>query len=465
MNRYDNLESSIKPLKSGQFTKGTLGTMVTGILNLFIGIASSIILARVLGPEGRGIYALAVLLPSLIVTFGNLGIGPATVYYVARGEFRREEILGNNILLSIGIGGAGILTGLVVVRFFREAIFPGVPPAYLLLSLALVPGEIFFSYVNYMLLGAQRIKEFNYRQVFQGALFLGFITLGLLVLKGKVREAILASILTWVVVDILVFRLVKRVAGGVSFKPNRSYIKHAVTYGLQAHIANILGFLNYRVDMFLVNWFLGPAAVGLYAVGVSLVEKLWMVSQAASTVLFPRVAAESEEERRKEFTPLVARTVLWVTALGALVLVLFSRWIVLLLYSEAFLPAVSALQALLVGIVALSAGRVLANDIAGRGFPGLSIYTGSVAVLTNVVLNLLWIPRYGIVGAAWASTASYTVSFLSALFFYCRLSGNRWTSVVLPQRGDWMIYLKTGKALFQWAWARVRVARGLIKVG
>ncbi|WP_427365246.1 polysaccharide biosynthesis C-terminal domain-containing protein [Candidatus Caldatribacterium saccharofermentans] len=164
-----------------------------------------------------------------------------------------------------------------------------------------------------------------------------------------------------------------------------------------------------------------------------------------------------EEERRREFTPLVARTVLWVTALGALVLVLFSRWIVLLLYSEAFLPAVSALQALLVGIVALSAGRVLANDIAGRGFPGLNIYTGSVAVLTNVVLNLLWIPRYGIVGAAWASTASYTVSFLSALFFYCRLSGNRWTSVVLPQRGDWMIYLKTGKALFQWAWARVRV--------
>ena len=75
-----------------------------------------------------------------------------------------------------------------------------------------------------------------------------------------------------------------------------------------------------------------------------------------------------------------------------------------------------ALQALLAGIVALSAGRVLSNDIAGRGRLILNAYGGLAAVATNVVLNLLWIPRYGIVGAAWASTVSYSVSFLMALF-------------------------------------------------
>jgi len=325
------------------------------------------------------------------------------------------------------------------------------------LALVLVPVQVFFSYVRYVLLGAQRIKEFNYVQIVQSVLFLGFVALALLGLKAGVNGAILAGLFAWLVVDALVFHLARRVAGGVNFKPNISYMKRATTYGIQAHLANILGFLNYRVDMFLVNGFLGPAAVGLYAVGVGLVEKLWMISQAASTVLFPRVAAETDEQRRKEFTPLVARTVLWTTALGALLLALFSRWIVLLLYSEAFLPTVSALQALLVGIVALSAGRVLSNDIAGRGFPGLNIYTGLAAVVTNVILNLFWIPRYGIVGAAWASTVSYTVLFLGVLFFYCRLSGNRWTSVVLPQRGDWMVYLKTGKAFFQWALTKVRV--------
>ncbi len=442
-------------MNSGKFVWGTTITFTTGVLNLLLGVGTSVILARVLGPEGRGIYALAALLPSLIVTFGNLGIGPATVYYVARGDFRRQEILGNNILLSIGIGSVGVLAGLVVVIFFRENVFPGVSSGYLLLALVLVPVEIFFSYARYVLLGAQRIKEFNYVQIAQSALFLGFIALALLGLRVGVTGAILAALFTWLVIDVLVFRLAKQVAGGIHLKPNNSYIKRATTYGIQAHLSNILGFLNYRVDMFLVNGFLGPAAVGLYAVGVGLVEKLWMVSQAASTVLFPRVAAETEEERRKEFTPLVARTVLWTTALGALVLAFLSRWIVLFLYSEAFLPAVGALQALLVGIVALSAGRVLANDIAGRGYPGLNIYIGMAAVMTNIVLNLLWIPRYGIVGAAWASTVSYSVSFLSALFFYCRLSGNRWTKVIFPQRGDWALYWKTGRALGHWVWGKI----------
>ena len=444
------------PMSSGKFVRGATITFISGVLNLLLGIGASVILARILGPEGRGIYALATLLPSLIVTFGNLGIGPATVYYVARGEFRRQEILGNNILLSLGIGGLGVLAGLFVVLFFHEAVFPGVSSGYLLLALALVPVEFFFSYVSYMLLGAQRIKEFNYVQIAQSGLFLGAIALALLGLKAGVTGAIIAGLFTRVIVGATVFRLALRIAGGIDLKPNTSYIKRATSYGVQAHLSNILGFLNYRADMFLVNWFLGPSAVGLYSVGVGLVEKLWMVSFAASTVLFPWVAAETEEQKRKEFTPLVARTVLWMTALASLILAFLSKWIVLLLYSEAFLPAVGALRALLIGITTLSAGRVLSNDIAGRGFPGLNIYTGLAAVTTNVVLDLLWIPRYGIVGAAWASTVSYTVSFLGALFFYCQLSGNQWTKVVLPQSGDWALYFRAGKFLCRWVGLNLR---------
>jgi O-antigen/teichoic acid export membrane protein len=434
-------------MSCGKFVRGTTITLSSGVLNLLLGVGASVILTRVLGPKARGIYALAALLPSLIVTVGNLGIGPATVYYVARGNFRRQKILGNNILLSVGIGSIGVLVGLVVVLFFRETVFPGVSSGYLFLALTFVPVEIFFSYINSILLGAQCLKEFNYVQIAHSAFFLSFIAFAMIGFKAGVIGAIIAGLISWLIVDALVFRLAKKVAGGVDFNLNTSYMKRAATYGVQAHLSNILGFLNYRVDMFLVNGFLGPVAVGLYAVGVGLVEKLWMISQAASTVLFPRVAAETEEERRKEFTPLVARTVLWTTALGAVVLAFLSRWIVLLLYSEAFLPAVGVLQALLVGIIVLSAGKILANYIAGRGLPRVNLYTGIVAVITNVVLNLLWIPRYGIVGAARASTVSYTVSFVLALFFYCRLSGNRWNVVIFPQPGDWTIYWNIGKGL------------------
>lgn len=208
--------------------------------------------------------------------------------------------------------------------------------------------------------------------------------------------------------------------------------------------------------MFLVNGFLNPVAVGFYSIGVALVEKLWLISQSASTVLFPRVAAETDEQRRKDFTPMVARTVLWVTALGAIALAFVSHWIVLLLYSEAFLPSVRPLQILLLGVVALSVTRVLANDIAGRGRPILNTYVSVATLGSNVILNLIWIPRYEIAGAAWASTVSYSLTLVARLFLYCRLSGNSWTKVVLPQRGDWALYRRTGVALGQWIRAKAR---------
>jgi len=108
-----------------------------------------------------------------------------------------------------------------------------------------------------------------------------------------------------------------------------------------------------------------------------------------------------------------------------------------LLYSSAFLPAVRPLQILLPGIVALSVGRVLANDVAGRGRVMLNNYAGLVTVATNVILNILWIPKYGIAGAALASTGSYTLAFFTQLFLYARLSGNHWTMVLghLPADG------------------------------
>jgi O-antigen/teichoic acid export membrane protein len=433
-------------MKMGQFVRDTAFTAITGILTFVIGLSTSIILARLLGPEGRGVYAMATLLPSLIVTFVHLGIGPATVFYTAKGYYSQREILGSNILLSFIVGIVGLIAGFIVI-LFRESLFPNIAYEYLLIALGMIPLNLFFWYLRYILLGVQRFKEYNMMDIFQSLFFLVLIALALWSLGMGVRGALLAGIFAWILTDIVVFFWAHKVAGGISLKPNVSYLKDAVVYGAQAHLASILGFLNYRVDMFLVNWFLNPVAVGFYAISVGLVEKLWLISQAASVVLFPKVAAEADELRRKEFTPLITRTILWATALAALILFFLTYHIIALLYSEAFIPSVRPLQILLPGIVALSVWRLLANDLAGRGRPMLNTYITGIAVLANVWLNVLLIPKYGIEGAAWASTASYGIAFLVILFVYCRISGNSWAKVLLPQRGDWALYRRTAETL------------------
>jgi len=69
---------------AGKFTINTLITLITRILQLFLGIASSVIIARVLGPKGKGVYSLVILLPTLLITFTNIGISSASIFYIGQ---------------------------------------------------------------------------------------------------------------------------------------------------------------------------------------------------------------------------------------------------------------------------------------------------------------------------------------------------------------------------------------------
>ena len=71
-------------------------------------------------------------------------------------------------------------------------------------------------------------------------------------------------------------------------------------------MGNVLQFFNYRLDLFLVNYFLGPSGVGIYTVAVSMGEMLWYLPNAVSFVIFPK-AANTSKEAMNRFTPRVSR--------------------------------------------------------------------------------------------------------------------------------------------------------------
>jgi O-antigen/teichoic acid export membrane protein len=440
-------------MKAAVFARDTALTLTARVAGLTLALLSSIVIARALGPEGTGVYTLAILFPLLIITFTNLGIGPATVYYVAQEKYSLREVLGNNVLLSAVIGTVATLIGLRLVVLSQGQIFPSVAPSYLALALLLVPVNLFSQqYVNHILLGARRIKEFNAASVLQKLLFLPLVFLATVVLGLGVPGALWATILSTAVLCVFLFPWIMRIAGGIRYRLNHAYLRDSFRYGIKAHLGNIIGFLNYRVEVFLLGIFLPVAAVGFYAVAVGLAEKLWFLSESASIVLFPTVSAEKDEYQRKTFTPLVSRSILLITALGAAVLFLLSEWVIVLLYSEEYLPTVRLFRILLPGIVLLSASRVLANDIAGRGKPLLNTYVGAIGLVLQIALNLAWIPRFGTPGAAWATTISYGITLAVRLWMYMRLSGNSLITVIVPHSSDWLLY----RQLARLAWSRVR---------
>jgi O-antigen/teichoic acid export membrane protein len=404
-----------------------------------------VILARSLGPHGKGVYALAVLFPSLIRTFTNLGLGSATVYYVAQRKYPWKEVFGNNIILNLGLSLVGCTIGFVSLFAFQGVVFPEVPREFLFLALLLVPLDLFRVQSGIrMLLGAERIKEFNIASVGQTIFWLVFLFIALKILKTGVIGALWANILSSLALCVLLFYWLKRIGGGISFRLNGSYMRESVRYGTQAYLSNLIGFLNYRIEVFLLSFFLSASAVGLYSMAVGIAEKLWLVSKSAATLIFPMVSAETEDQKRTSFTSFVGRTVFLVTAIGATILFVLAHRLIPFLYSEEYLPSVSLFRVLLPGIVFLSAARILANDIAGRGKPMLNTYAGGVVLLVQLSLNIIMVPEWGALGSAWASTIAYGIDLAARIYLYIKVSGDSLFDVVVPQRSDWNLYRRLG---------------------
>jgi O-antigen/teichoic acid export membrane protein len=184
-----------------------------------------------------------------------------------------------------------------------------------------------------------------------------------------------------------------------------------------------------------VQGFLGQTAVGLYQTGVLLAEMVWYLPNAVGAALLPQVAATKESHS----TPQVVRHTLALTLVGALGL-LAVTWPGLALLRPAYLPALVPMAVLLAGVVVLSVHKVLSSDLSGRGLPQYPSLTSTLALVVTVVADLVLIPRFGIVGAAAASTLAYITQTVVLVWLYLRLAHVGWRDLFVPRWSDANVY-------------------------
>ena len=221
-----------------KFASDTLITLVTRVLQLILSLGTSIIIARVLGSQGKGIYSLTILLPLLIVNFANLGIGQASIFYTARKKYSPAEIFGNSITLSFLFSVPGFLIGLIIVLFFRDSLFPGVAKEYLFLALFLIPLQFVLYFGIRLLLGMQRIKGYNLVNALQSLMLLVLLSVFLLVLGLGIKGAIAAQIMSSFLGATILLFLLKRIINSFHLRLSKSYFKDAFKYGIKVYFGN-----------------------------------------------------------------------------------------------------------------------------------------------------------------------------------------------------------------------------------
>ncbi|MDD4170409.1 MAG: sugar transferase [Desulfotomaculaceae bacterium] len=414
------------------------GTMLRQIVAALMGVGLAVLLARTLGPQGNGTYAMTILLPTLLANLLNLGIPSANAYYIGRGNISVQSAFYTNIRLWCILSVLGASLALLVIKVSGASLFPGVPGILLVAALFLFPLELLQFFLKSLLQGAQDFRRFNLVSLVTPAGTLIFAIVAVQIFDLGVQGALLSFGLGYLLGLLFTLGAVRtHFYATEQVKPGSSYVKQCLGYGWKAHLSNILTFINYRADLYLVNLLLNPIATGIYVIAIQLAERLWMLSQAVSTVILPRLSElDHDEDSRKRLTPIVARWVFLVTVIVAGIVALLINPLIKILFGAQYLPAAGAFMWLLPGMVLFSFSRVIANDLAARGRPELNMYTALLIVIVNVLANMLLIPKMGIKGAALATTIAYSCNAVVNLFLFKRISGNKWWEAVLFNRSD-----------------------------
>lgn len=408
---------------------------------MFVNIPISMLVARKLGVDGQGVYAAAGTFPALWATVWILGLDAAHTWALASNRTTLGRVFGNTIVWTIGLSLGAVPTYLWAARVLDPEKVRSLLPVLGLTSL-IVPLMLARFLCLSSFLGLGQIDRYNMLNVISQVILL--ITLiGVLVIgNGGTREAILAyafSILLLVVLAVIWME--RKRDRGDPIRTDGALAKTSLSYGLRGYGSTIFGQLNYRFDQVLVTQFSGTIETGYYSIAVLMAEKLSHITNSIQLVIFPRVSSSTEEEANRITTTACRHALFWV-GVGGVALFAMSRFLVRILYGRAFLPALVPLAWLIPGIFLLSYWKILTVDLSGRNRRASVTVASGIAAAVNTGLNFLLIPRYGMLGAAWSSTASYALQSLVVMIFFLRITRVSIGKLFLPQPGDLEIYLR-----------------------
>lgn len=432
-----NAEGEQGRVDDHRFYLQTLSVLISKAAVLASGVLATVILARTLGPSGLGIYTAIFAVITIVLTLADLGVRQAVAYTMGQSKFDDQTIIGNVISLVI-------MVSLLAVTVVTAILLTGPARAYglavLAPAIASVPLLLIISYVRGVALAKGWLRRFNLADLLQKVGFVLFLTIGLVVLRTDVGGATSAYLLAAFVAGVYSLRWLGRLA---PLRPRLqgTVIKQLLGLGVVYAIVLFSLSLNYRIDILLIERMLTAEDVGLYAVGARFAELIWQLPAAVGVVLF------SSSARSAEATPAVARTAatlrltLPVVALLCVLIVATAGWLLPAVFGPVFAESVASTRLLMPGVVTAVVFKILYADMAGRGNPRVGFWVFVPLAAVNVALNLVWIPRFGIEGAAAATTLTYVLGAIGFSWRYIRLEGVTLDTLFVPRRRDvsWMV--------------------------
>lgn len=388
---------------------GSSLVLTMGVNGLLAGLAllTGSLAARILGLDSRGSLAAIQTWPTFIAGLAMLGIPDALVYYSAKNPEKGSRLLGTAIVLGLVTTIPFSIAGYYLMPWLLKAQTVEVIQAARV-YLWILPLYATVGMLQHPLRGQGALFAWNLVRIWPTLAWLVILIWGWL---NSIHEASVFAIAYLIGLAILIIPIgliTKRYVPG-SLAPVFSEIAPMLRYGIPSALSSLPSMLNWRLDQMLMATFLPSNLLGLYIVAVAWSSAVAPLAEALSAITLPRVA---RSKSLSEQAVLLGQTL----RLGSLLIVLLVIFVAVtapiaipFLFGQEFAEALDVAFILSIAAGFLALKQLLQANILGLGFPRLVLWTESIGLIITGMLLWLLLNPLQLMGAAWASLASYSI--------------------------------------------------------
>ena len=397
--------------------RASVSTLAFTVLGAAAGVLSGIALARTLGPAVRGELASVVVWATVLAIAGDLGIGHAVSYQVARRPADSGGLWTQCLVFGLGVGSAlAVISGLVLPRCLE---LPHLPAGGAWLGLAAIPFSMAATHQGFLLLGAGYLRAAATVRLVAPALH--GVGVAAVALTGHASVPLyLGTFLSAHVAAFCAAAYLSRSLLAVRLDLRMRGLRRVLRYGMTAQLATLAVQAGLRLDQLLLSVAVPAVELGRYVVAAAVASALAPLFTASALVVSRAVLTAPS---RSEGAASAIVHLKWTAALASgpfLIGVAACGWLLPRVFGPGFEGAAAAARVLLVAALFQGCNTVLGAALRNVGSPGSGALAEGVGLAVTALLLIVLLPPLGILGAALASSTGAAAATALLLLFTLR---------------------------------------------
>ncbi|MCC8145241.1 MAG: polysaccharide biosynthesis C-terminal domain-containing protein [Bacteroidales bacterium] len=384
--------------------KNMLSTVFGKSLILLLSFGMVVFTTRFFGAEGRGFIALFAANVNFILIVSSIFSGSSVSYYLSKVGFPRLYTHATLWILLVSFIG-------VFISFLLE----GESLSFFLFFISVLLGFLTFHF--YFFIASQKIAWYNLASILQPLLHL-VCMLGLYyTIIPNINAYFYGQLISLLILVLFVRILSYRLGNKVKAEWDTSVFKDTFKFGFQVELSSLFQFLNYRLPYYFLQWFAGTASVGVFSIGVTLTESLWIISRSISMVQYSKMLEDNDMAVSWKETLNASKISLYFTIIALLIVFFIPDNLFALIFGNEFAGVKTIMIWMSPGILAVAVSNVYGHYFSAFGKVRILILKSVIGVVVTVILSFWLIPQYFIVGASVSTSLAHIAS--SGVLFYC----------------------------------------------